>query len=425
MNTESLCETISSARAGLFFVRSTARSVLEQRPIRGTVELLLVAEDDADRTELQTRLEGVLAEQQLMLSLSIAPSVTHYLTTLTVPFNQVSVSVDEPESVQATIGWDDYPTVGDGAEPGDLLDWCLRISELGDAGRGDVEIEAHPSAARVLSLPRAECMRRLTQILVSRYAVDGLRCLDALGLMQLLLPELSGLKGFHLSSPFHHKDVYEHTLQVVSQSVPTTLLRWSALLHDIGKLHTRSFTPNGQVHFFKHDELGAYLSDGVAARLSFPESLSQDIHQLVLLHLRPGLYTPQWSDAAIRRLVKEAGSVLNALFDLARADNTTKRMSKRQANLRNVKALSDRCKSVILASQSLQIKLPSGLGHAIKVQFQLESGPRIGELCALCSEGLRDGRLPHDATVEHHLAFLRNAPEVLNRLSESASSLSN
>jgi UTP:GlnB (protein PII) uridylyltransferase len=59
-------------------------------------------------------------------------------------------------------------------------------------------------------------MLRLTQLLVSRHVVEGLRLLDALGLMAVLLPEMSGLKGFHLSSPHHHKDVYEHTLQVVN-----------------------------------------------------------------------------------------------------------------------------------------------------------------------------------------------------------------
>jgi poly(A) polymerase len=197
------------------------------------------------------------------------------------------------------------------------------------------------------------------------------------------------------------------------------------LLHDIGKLHTRSFTPDGQVHFFKHDEVGAYLSDGLMARLSFPVDLSMGIHQLVLLHLRPGLYTPAWSDSAVRRLMKEAGTVLNALFDLARADNTTKRMSKRRANLRNVKALSDRCRAVSLEAERAQVKLPRGLGHAIKLQFELEPGPRIGELCALCSQGVRDGRLSEDATVEHHLAFLRNTPELMNRLPGVASSLSN
>lgn len=424
MKTRSILEAITATHIGLHLVRSSARSVVEGRPIRGTVQLLLCTDDEADVCKLVDALTAALAGGSLMISVTAAHCVTTYLDNCLLPFNRLAVSVDTLKVLEPDRSWNHFPLNVDGSDPGELLDWCVRVSELGFHGSKVETPTVHPAAARVLSMPRNQCMQRLTQILVSRYPVDGLRCLDGLGLMALLLPEVSGLKGFHLSSPHHHKDVYEHTLQVVSQSVPTPLVRWSALLHDIGKLHTRSFTPTGQVHFFKHDELGAYLCDGITFRLSFPDALCGEIHRLVLLHLRPGLYTPSWSDAAVRRLIKEAGGVLGALFDLARADNTTKRMSKRLSNLRNVKALSHRCNQLVLKEQVEQIRLPRGLGHAIKLQFELEPGPRIGQLCALCSEGVRDGRLPQDATVEHHLEFLKNTPELMNRLSGVASSLS-
>ncbi|MGB0647855.1 MAG: HDIG domain-containing metalloprotein, partial [Bradymonadia bacterium] len=200
----------------------------------------------------------------------------------------------------------------------------------------------------------------------------------------------------------------------VSQAVPTATVRWAALLHDIGKVHTRSFTPNGNVHFFRHDEIGAYLGDGIMSRLNFPADMRRQIHTLILLHLRPGLYTADWSDAAVRRLINEAGDALELLFDLARADNTTKRMSKRLANLRNVKALSEHCKRVIAKASNDKAILPRGLGNAIKSHFKLQPGPRIGELCALCQQGMVDGLIAPDSSVEEHLDFLKNAPGVMN-----------
>jgi poly(A) polymerase len=425
MKTRTILDKIAGTHGGLFLVRSSARSIVERRPIRGVLELLCCAQDDAAMSALATTLAQKLAGTDLLIAISSAPSVTAYLERCTLPFNRLAVSVDTSEVIELDSEWNRFPLLIDVSDPENLLDWCLRVSEQGFTASKVSAIIAHPVAARILSVPRVECMRRLTQILVSRYPIDGLRCLDEVGLLVLLLPEVSGLKGFHLSSPHHHKDVYEHTLKVVSQSVPTPLVRWSALLHDVGKLHTRSFTPTGQVHFFKHDEVGAYLCDGITFRLAFPSELCGEIHRLVLLHLRPGLYTSSWSDAAVRRLVKEAGSVLGALFDLARADNTTKRMSKRLSNLRNVKALSDRCAQIVSQDRTQQIRLPRGLGNAIIRQFELEPGPRIGELCVLCSEGVRDGRLAQDATVEHHLAFLRNTPGLMNSLPGVASSLSN
>ena len=295
-----------------------------------------------------------------------------------------------------------------GFSPKDVLRRAVALSETGHSWNADELNALQDAATRVLSLDRRDWFLSLNQILVSRFPAHGLRFLENVGVLAFLLPEVPLLKDFHRSSAHHHKDVYEHTLQVVCQAVPRANVRWAALLHDIGKLHTRSFTEDGQVHFFKHDEVGAYLCDGIFHRLGFPTVMADRIRTLVLLHLRPGLYTPKWSDNAVKRLMREAGDSMPDLLALARADNTTKRMTKRLANLRNVKALAQRCTSIRSRSRDDVARLPRGLGNAIKHHFDLGQGPQVGRMVDLCHQGVRDGKLAPDAPVGVHIEFLRN-----------------
>ena len=88
-------------------------------------------------------------------------------------------------------------------------------------------------------------------------------------------------------------------------------------------------------------------------------------------------------------------------------------MSKRLANLRNVKALSRHCERVI-AQVGMVRRVYRAARHAIKAHFELQPGPRIGELCALCHQGVVDGLIAPDSSVEEHLAFLKNAPGLMN-----------
>ena len=393
--------------ADLVLVGSTARACLESRSIRGSIEVFLAEKTLQTQIHVESELEAYCQTEGLLLVLHLGPSLEHFLEAQFFPFRKCWVSTSEWEkSAKMKLLLKDCDSVA--ACPNAILQKALRLSETGRTWDGNTLKDMRAPAARILSLSSQTIFVMLNQIMVSRFPSNGIRFLEAVGVLSFLLPEVSLLKGFHRSSKFHHKDVYEHTLQVVDQAVPKSLVRWSALLHDVGKLHTRSYTDDGQVHFFKHDEVGAYLCDGISHRLGFPKVLSQQLKVIVLLHLRPGLYTAAWSDSAIRRLMREAGETLPDLIALARADNTTKRMTKRLSNLRNVKALSDRCAQLARDDSNFKVCLPQGLGNAIKQHFNLGQGPRIGEMVSLCSKGLRDGRLDADAPIEMHLAFLQN-----------------
>ena len=77
-----------------------------------------------------------------------------------------------------------------------------------------------------------------------------------------------------------HKDVWAHTRQVVKQAVPRPAVRWAALLHDIGKVPTRTFTQNG-VHFHGHAEVGARMFDKVCRRLPFEREMARKVRFLI------------------------------------------------------------------------------------------------------------------------------------------------
>ena len=98
---------------------------------------------------------------------------------------------------------------------------------------------------------------------------EGLQWMHDVGLLAVLLPELEATVDFSQEAGRRHKDVWEHTKQVVRQSVPRPAVRWAALLHDIGKVSTREFLPDGRVTFHRHAEVGARMFDPIARRLGF------------------------------------------------------------------------------------------------------------------------------------------------------------
>ena len=391
----------------LFLVNSSARAVFEGRSIRGQLEVLHTTEDGAASKAFESALGQRLVAQGLLVTVYQASSLDQFLMEGRRVHLYDWVSVADTTR-RGGVKHDFDTSAPTECLPAALMNLAIRFSESGECFEAERVANHRDLATRILSVSRQHIFCALNQVLLSRFPDRGLRFLDQVGALAFLLPEVSLLKDFHLSSRHHHKDVYEHTLKVLCQSVPKPTVRWAALLHDIGKLHTRSYSQNGQVHFFKHDELGAYLCDGIFHRLQFPGWLAERIRILVLLHLRPGLYRPEWSDNAVRRLMREAGEGMADLIALARADNTTKRMSKRLANLRNVKALNDRCVALNTQRSNIGSKLPRGLGNAIKVHFELEQGPRIGEMVKMCHQGVVDGKLAPDAPTAVHLAFLRN-----------------
>ncbi|MEZ4470292.1 MAG: HD domain-containing protein [bacterium] len=262
-------------------------------------------------------------------------------------------------------------------------------------------------AGLVLRADRHALRRALSRLLVGQRPSAALALIERVGLLCLVLPEVAALVDFHRSSKHHHKDVWAHTRQVVMQAVPRETVRWAALLHDIGKTHTRSFSEDRQVHFLLHDELGAQMCEGVAARLRFPAALAARVERLVRLHLRANLYDPAWSDAAIRRFAAEAGPELEELLLLSRADVTSKRPGRRRQAMFQLHALQQRVAQVQAQDEARRPVVPKGLGQAIIQVLAVPPGPEVGRLRRLCEEAVRRGELVGEVDVQRCIEWLR------------------
>ena len=176
----------------------------------------------------------------------------------------------------------------------------------------------------------------------SGHDIDAaLEWMQQAGILRVLFPELEATVDLVQETGRQHKDVWAHTKQVVKQTVRRPLVRWAALLHDIGKVPTRTFTPDG-VHFHGHAEVGARMFDKVHSRFAFARDERQTIRFLVKHHLRTNQYSEQWTDSAVRRFHREMGPHMIDLLDLSRADITSKRPGRRKQLLEQISALSER-----------------------------------------------------------------------------------
>jgi poly(A) polymerase len=245
----------------------------------------------------------------------------------------------------------------------------------------------------------------LEGMLLGRGVHLALQWLHDTGLLEIWLPELEATIDFSQEAGRRHKDVWEHTKQVVRQSVPRPDVRWAALLHDIGKVPTRTFTPDGGVHFHRHSEVGARMFEDVARRFRFDKPIRQKLKFLILHHLRPNQYDGSWTDAAVRRFDRELNAHLTDLLDLSRADITSARPGKRQAGLRSISELSSRIEA-LRQEDAKQPPLPTGIGNVIMEHFALPPSRQIGDLKRALEQAVESGELEPRREADYYLAHV-------------------
>jgi len=246
--------------------------------------------------------------------------------------------------------------------------------------------------------------QELEKGLVGRDADVALEWLQEIGVVRALFPELEATVDLAQEAGRMHKDVWAHTRQVVKQAVPRPAVRWAALLHDIGKVPTRTFTKDG-VHFHGHAEVGARMFDKICRRLPFERDMARKVRFLIKHHLRSNQYSEQWTDSAVRRFAREMEEHLTDLLDLSRADITSKRPGRRQALLRQISELSDRVDRLREADAVLPPLAP-GIGNALMTHFGLPPSRRVGELKRMLEEAIERGELEPRREDEYYLAWL-------------------
>jgi poly(A) polymerase len=238
-------------------------------------------------------------------------------------------------------------------------------------------VQAMRRMAPRLGIVSAERIRdEFSRLLLSPRPSPGLELVVDTGLADHFLPELPALRLEQ--DPVHrHKDVLRHTLAVVDRCEPDLVLRLAALLHDIGKPQTRTYTEEG-VRFHHHEVVGARLSEQRLRALRYPNEVINDVVNLVEMHLQFHTYRMGWTDSAVRRYVRRAGPLLDKLNHLTRADCTTQNPFR----AKQLSALQDDLELRIarLAEQeNLERIKPLLDGHEIMGHLGLPPGPVVGE----------------------------------------------
>jgi poly(A) polymerase len=270
-------------------------------------------------------------------------------------------------------------------------------AQLGFVVVPEVAAAMHDLAGR-LSVVSAERIRdELGKLMLARGAVRGIELLVDTGVADVVLPEVPRLR-LETDEHMRHKDVYQHSLTVLQQSIdlepryglpPDLVLRLAALLHDIGKPKTRSLLPDGRVAFHHHEAVGAAMARSRLKALRFPAAVVADVTTLIALHLRFHGYG-EWTDAAVRRYVRDAGPLLTRLHVLTRADCTTRNKAKAARLARAQDGLEKRI-AQLSAQEELKKIRPDLDGHQIMQILGLPQGRDVGR----AYQHLLDLRMEH------------------------------
>ena len=289
----------------------------------------------------------------------------------------------------------------------EALDRAVAASEAGAPDRPVIVVPPETWRA-VLAEHLPEVRSRLDRVLIGHDPEGGLDALLVCGALDTLLPEVHALVGFG-DGEWRHKDVWKHTKQVVRQSVPRLEVRWASLLHDVGKVKTRSISPSGEVHFFGHAEVGARMFDRLERRVGLFQrdaALRGTVRFLILHHLRANQYDPSWTDSAVRRFAREMGESLDDLLCLSRADITTKRPEKKRRGLEQISDLAERIRT-LAEEDAKQPPLPTGLGNLLMKDLGIPPSPQVGVLMRGLTAAVEAGEIEPRLEPEAYVAFLR------------------
>lgn len=274
------------------------------------------------------------------------------------------------------------------------------VSQLGFALTPRVHSAITTMAGEIDRITVERVHAELDKLISGERPTEGIDVMCDTGLAQRVLPELPDMK-LEIDEHHQHKDVYQHSLTVLRQAIDQEtegtdlVLRWAALLHDIGKPATKRNEPGGGVSFHHHEVVGATLVRKRLRTLKYPKQFTEEVARLVYLHLRfHGYGTGNWTDSAVRRYVTDAGELLPRLHKLVRADCTT-RNKRRAAALRSSYDDLEQRIAQLQQREDLARVRPDLDGNEIMALLNLSPGPAVGRAWRYLKElRLQRGPLP-------------------------------
>lgn len=247
----------------------------------------------------------------------------------------------------------------------------------------------------------------LNKILMTNKPSIGFKILDETGLLKIILPELTALKGIDEIDGYKHKDNFYHTLEVLDNICLATdnlWLRWSALLHDIGKAPTKEFITKIGWTFHGHELKGSKMAYKIFKRLNLPlNNKLKYVQKIIYMSSRPiVLSNDNISDSAIRRLIYDANEDVDDLLTLCEADITTKNPNRFKKYLNNFKKVR---KKIVEVEKRDHIRnfQPPITGQEIMETFNLKPCKSIGKIKEAIKEAILEGEIKNDYNTAYKL----------------------
>ena len=274
-------------------------------------------------------------------------------------------------------------------------------------------LERNAERIKIISGERIE--EELNKIMMTATPSKGFIELYRCGLLQLILPELVALDVVDTRNGRAHKNNFYHTLEVLDNICKHTdnlWLRWSALLHDVGKAKCKRWDVTVGWTFHNHNFVGAKMVPTIFRRLKLPmDSKMKYVQKQVDLHMRPiAIADEEVTDSAVRRLMNDAGDDIDDLMTLCEADITSKNAVRKQRFLDNFRIVREKLKD-LKDRDYKRLLQPCIDGNEIMEMFNLKPSREVGVLKQTLKDAVLDNRVPNER--EPLLALLREKAKEL------------